>query len=562
MKEAIKYKRRVLVIALMIINIIFISSQGNCLNNEGEQTITIVHTNDIHGRANYEKDSKIIGFAKLKTIIKNEAPDIVVDAGDLYHGYSFATVEEGESIAKIVKNIGYDAMAVGNHDWNYGQDQLKKLEAISGIPIVSSNVSMENGGKFFDKDYVIKEVKGLKIGMFGIIDPNIYTATSPSKLKGIKYDDPYQAAQTTVRTLKGQGCDVVICLAHYTNLEEFVNNVQGIDVVIAGHMHAILNQEINNTLIVETDGYFKNVGILKMTYSNKEHKILNKDEQMIPCDKAVDIQEDEYIKNMINEINKNQSVELKKAVGKAPVDLVGEKLIVRCKETNLGHVITDAYLHETGADISFENGGGIRKTIKAGEITKKDIVDVMPFGNVVVTKKLTGKQIIDCLEISIDLGIKNAQAYAEGDSKKWLPNDGSYMHVGGMKVTYDSSSEYGSRTKNVLIGKDPIDKDKMYTVASNSYIINNLDYPPLAAAEEVGQFAVGDEVLAKYIKDIGVEQSLKGVRMLDVASAEDIKIKKEPVQTGENAGIIIILGFTILFSGLFITKETAHISVN
>ena len=223
--------------------------------------ITIAHTNDIHARNSYDEYNRTIGFPKMKTILNNIGADLVLDAGDLFHGQAFATVENGESIARLVNAVGYDAMTPGNHDWNYGQEQLLKLEQIAGIPVMAGNVVKNSNEKFFNTDYMVKDVDGVKVGVFGVIDPMVYSSTNPALMQGIKYTDMYEYANRIVDELKPQ-CDVIVCLSHMVDHETFAKQVQDVDLLICGHLHVEMSEQVGDTLIVETGEYMHNLSLI------------------------------------------------------------------------------------------------------------------------------------------------------------------------------------------------------------------------------------------------------------------------------------------------------------
>lgn len=489
-------------------------------------TITIAHTNDIHARNSWDEYNRTIGFPKMKTILNQMDADLVVDAGDLFHGQAFATVENGESIAAVVNAVGYDAMTPGNHDWNYGQDQLKKLEQLSGMPVMAGNVVTGGKEKFFDTDYIIKDVDGVKVGVFGVIDPMVYASTNPALMQGIEYTDMYAYADKIVKELKPQ-CDVVVCLSHMVDHEKFAASVNGVDVLVCGHLHVEMSEEINGTLIVESGEYMHNIGEVQLTYSKSENKVTAKNARLISFEDAKDTPEDPQVKDLIDTISKNQDTILNEVVGETPVDLDGEKYHVRAYETNLGRVVTDTYLYETGADIAFENGGGIRASIQKGAVTKRDIINVAPFGNIIVTKQISGKDLLDILESSIDLGMRNALAFS-GESADWPENDGSYLQVGGLTVQYDTEKPLGSRVISVQAAGAPLEPDKLYTVAGNNFIMNSTDYPALAKAKVISEYTTCDDALIKFISTQGVEGSVSSERMIDVTGKDDPEGPTEP----------------------------------
>lgn len=481
--------------------------------------ITIAHTNDIHARSSFDEYNKTIGFPKMKTILNSIGADLVLDAGDLFHGQAFATVENGESIARLVNAVGYDAMTPGNHDWNYGQEQLLKLEQMAGIPVMAGNVIKDGKDKFLDTDYIIKEVDGVKVGVFGVIDPMVYSSTNPALMRGIEYTDMYAYSNKLVNELKEQ-CDVIVCLSHIVDHEAFAKQVNGVDLLICGHLHVEMSEQVGDTLIAETGEYLHNIGEVRLTYSKSSGKLVSKEADLITFEEAKQTAEDPEIKALIEEINEGQASILNEVAGSTPVDLDGEKYHVRAYETNLGRVVTDTYLHETGADIAFENGGGIRSSIEAGDITKRDIINVAPFGNIIVTKQISGQDIIDILESSIDLGIRNALAFS-GESKDWPENDGSYLQAGGLRAEYDTQKPFGSRVQAVTIGGEPIDLDKLYTAAGNNFIMNSTDYPALANAKTVSEYTTCDDALTKFIAASGVEGSVDKERLVDVTGRQE-----------------------------------------
>lgn len=495
---------------------------------DGTVTITVAHTNDIHARNSYDEYNQTIGFPKAKTIVDAMGADLLLDAGDLFHGQAFATIENGESIAQLVNALGYDAMTPGNHDWNYGQEQLKRLEELSGMQIMAGNV-LKDGSEFFDTDYIIKEIEGVKVGVFGVIDPAIYGATNPSLLQGIEYTDMYAYANKMVEQLEQEQCAVIICLSHCVDHEQFANTVNGVDLLICGHLHIELQEEINGTLIVEAGEYMKNIGQVDLVYSKDTDTLVKKEAKLITFEDAAFYQEDPQILSLLTQINDRQIAILDETVGSTPVLLDGEKSQVRTRETNLGRVITDTYLYETGADVAIENGGGIRSSIQQGDITKRDIINVAPFGNIIVTKQISGKDLLDTLELSVDLGIRTAAAFA-GTSTQWPENDGSYLQFGGITAKFDEEKPFGSRVSSVTVGGEPIDMEKMYTVAGNNYIMEDSDYPAIAQAEKISEYTTCDDALTKFISNVGVEGSIDAVRLTNITGQQPTQPQEDPTE--------------------------------
>ncbi|WP_040196748.1 bifunctional metallophosphatase/5'-nucleotidase [Candidatus Soleaferrea massiliensis] len=474
-------------------------------------TIDIVHTNDIHGRSAYQQDA-VVGFDKLKTYIDQQAPDFVLDAGDLFHGQAFATLERGQSIAELVAAVGYDAMTPGNHDWNYGKERLKELGSLANLSILAGNVT--SGGKpFFDGDgSLIKEVDGVRVGVFGVFDPQIQNDTAPGNIQDLTFlDDAAYAAQTAA-ALREQGCEVVIALSHQLYCDEFIAQTTGIDVLIAGHEHATVDTlypdaDGRQVTVVETGKYFENAGNLSITYDTEQNSVAAVWETLLTAGDAKALESDPAVAGLLQTIGERQSERLTQAVGPTGQDLEGRWENLRIGETNLGRVVTQAYLDETGADIAFENAGGIRlgRVLPAGSITYQDVLDIAPFGNYIVTKQITGEAVLSILEQSIEVGLQNKRSYDEwvrtgSDQVRWPDNSGSYLQFGGITAVYDPDKPQGQRVQSVQVGSEALDPDRLYTIATNNFVALGGDYSALAKTPERNQYAACDEVLTRFIQ--------------------------------------------------------------
>ncbi|CZT56293.1 Trifunctional nucleotide phosphoesterase protein YfkN precursor [Eubacteriaceae bacterium CHKCI005] len=489
-----------------------------------EVTVKVVHTNDIHGRSGYQEGT-VFGFEKLATLIQLEDPDLVLDAGDLFHGQAFATLEEGESIAELVKAVGYDAMTPGNHDWNYGKDRLKELGDVAGLPILAGNIT-QDGENFFGGDGTfIKTVDGVKIGVLSVFDPDIKDDTAPRNVEGLTFSDDAQTATQLAEKLRQEGCDIVIALSHQLYCDEFIAQTKGIDVMIAGHEHVVLDESYPDAdgkpvKVVEAGCYFENVGILSITYDPSEDAVVSMEEEVISASQAGDIASDETVSVLLGEIQERQAAQLTQVVGSTGRDLDGRWEELRVEETGLGRLVTAAYLEETGADIAFENAGGIRlgRMLPAGDITCQDIIDISPFGNYIVTKQITGEAVLSILEKSIDIGIRNQESYDQwketgSDQVRWPDDNGSYLQFGGMKVTYDTSKPMGQRVLSVQVGEQPLELDRVYIVATNNYISLGKAFSELADVPELHQYAACDEALIRFVQ--------QGQEKVDTAAANE-----------------------------------------
>ena len=505
------------------------AQDGNDNPPDGTIALTIVHTNDTHGQ--YKNSASTVGFEKVKAIADKENADLILDAGDAFHGLPFATIEQGKSTAELLRAVGYDAVCPGNHDFNYGAAALKALgteepavktedsegradKAQKNFKLLNANVVNASDGQNYFQPYMTKTVTrgeevSVKVGVFGLISPDVYSSTAPENVKDVRFDDAVEAAKKTVSKLKNdEKCDVIIALTHIGMTEkegmlssrDIAKAVPEINVIIDGHTHAQYDEVVGNTLIAQTGAYFSNAGIVKIFYEPDSRRIVNTVGRVISPTDAEAYESNWEVSKIIEDIEARQKPVLNQVVGKTDVPLEGSAIKTYTEETNLGRVITSAYLETTGADIAFENCGGIRASIAAGDITKGSVIGVSPFGNYLVTKKITGADLKSILEKSLEMGANNLKAYQEG-KHEWPANGGgSYLQIGGMKVAYDPARSLDNRLVSVDIGGAPLDLDSTYTVVTNQFVASNASkYPELAVKPELNQYGASEEAVMRYI---------------------------------------------------------------
>lgn len=477
---------------------IIIQAKEREMDNKSD--ITIFHTNDTHGRV--KGDKNIIGIDKISAIKNSVEGSLLIDAGDTLHGLPFATMNKGADIVELMKIAGYDLMAPGNHDFNYGYERLLELSRIANsgenkFEIISSNVLKNN--KPILNPNSIKTINGVKVGFFGLTSEETAYKTNPNNVKGIEFKNTIEAAKEQVKELEKLGADIIIALAHVgtddsteITTEKIAENVEGIDVIVDGHSHSKFENGFeadNDTLIVSTGEYEENLGKVTISFDKNSKEITKKEASLINSSEVSDIVPNAKVTEKIKEIDNAQNEILSQVIGKTDVKLDGERENVRTRETNLGNLLTDAMISNTGAEIAITNGGGIRSSINVGNITKGDVIAVLPFGNFLVTKKLTGEQIKDVLEH----GVKSYPATA-----------GQFTHVSGMKFKFDPNKEEGNRVYSITINDRPIDMNKKYVVATNDFISAGGDgYPHFGSIPTENEFSALDEVLADHIKKLG-----------------------------------------------------------
>lgn len=489
------------------------------ISNEAElaanKEIVLFHTNDTH--------SRVDAFPKMKSYVNGFAGNsLLLDAGDTFHGQSFATLENGSSIAKILNAMGYAAMVPGNHDFNYGQDILRTLGGEANLPLLAVNVK-KNGVVAYD-DVVIKEVNGVKVGILGIATPETAYKTNPLNVVGLDFGTKASIiadAQAAVDALKTQGANVIVALSHLgidptsdVKATDIAEAVTGIDVMIDGHSHSTLDkyEEFNaahKTKITSTGNYLESFGEVRISLDNENNVLDVKPGNVLTKNLT---EEDAEIKGLIDGIKKGQEPILNEIVGETPIDLDGVRENVRSGHTNLGRLITSAMLDETGADIAITNGGGIRDSIKAGQITKGNVIAVLPFGNYIVTKNVTGQDIIDALNATM------------------AKLNGGFPHFAGMNVLTEEYVDEAGKTRwrvvSIEVNGSPIDAEKMYTLATNDFMAAGGDnYTMFGNYPTLNEYSALDEALIKYISKVGAEGIIEVDAEVRLAEAESIEME-------------------------------------
>ena len=489
---------------------------SNTQEKEESNKITILHTNDTHGRL--KADNKIIGIDTVAAIKNNTENSILVDAGDTIHGLPFVTLSKGQDAVDLLNAAGYEYIVPGNHDFNYGYSRLMELfknsvtlkSGENKLRLLASNIN-KDGKSVFEANHIKEmEVNGktVKVGFFGIATQETAYKTNPNNVKGIEFTSPVDAAKEQVEELEKQGADVIVALSHVGTDEssdptayDVIKAVDGIDVYVDGHSHTTFKngEKVNDTLLVSTGEYLSNLGKVEIEL-DENNEVVNATASLITKEEASKVTPDAKVAAKIAEIDKAQGEVLSEVIGKNTIELDGERNSVRFGETNLGNLITDAMMDETGADLAITNGGGIRASIKVGDITKGDIVSVLPFGNFVVTKQLTGAQIKEVLEFGV-------RSYGE--------SLGGFPHVAGIKFVVDPSKPVGDRIISLTINGEALDMNKTYTVATNDFTAaGGDDYPCFADVPTINEYSSLEEILANFIKTLGTVSYTKQGRIL------------------------------------------------
>ena len=511
--------RKFRILALMLVLIMVLAGCGTGNSTPAAKDIVILYTNDAH--CGIEDGMGYQGLSAAKRALLAAGNKVLlVDNGDAVQGDTIGTLSKGEYIIDIMNKLGYDVATPGNHEFDYGMDQFNKLVEKADFDYISCNFVDKDGNPVL-KPYVIKEADGVKIAFVGISTPKTITTSTPTYFQdgngnyiyGFMQDDTgeklYAAVQSAVDAARKEGAKYVIAMAHlgieadcqpWTSSDVIVNT-SGIDVVLDGHSHSTIagdivkNKEGKDVILTSTGTKLANIGCLTITADGKLSSTLINDDG---------------VGETISEIKKGYEEMVNTVVASTKVELTvndpvsGERM-VRRQETNLGDLCADAYRAMSGADIAVVNGGGIRVSIPAGDITYGQIIAVHPFGNEMCVVEATGQQILDALE----MGARNAPGEC-----------GGFLQVSGMSYEIDLnveptvevnadgmftgvSGEY--RVKNVKVGDEPLDLAKTYTLASHNYMLKS-------AGDGMAMFQgctllqdsvmIDNQVLINYIVDV------------------------------------------------------------
>ncbi|APZ52088.1 bifunctional metallophosphatase/5'-nucleotidase [Salipiger abyssi] len=480
-----------------------------------DYALTILHTNDFHSR--FEPISKYDstcaaedndagecfgGSARLMTAIGEAKARsnnyILVDGGDQFQGTLFYTYYKGKLAAEMMNQMGYDAMTVGNHEFDDGPEVLRGFVDSVEFPVLMSNADIS--GEALLADSILKstviERGGEKLGLIGLTPHDTDELASPGP--NVIFTDPVDAVQGEVDRLSEEGVNKIIVLSHsgYKVDIDVANNTTGVDVIVGGHTNTLLGEMdgaegpyptmVNDTAIVSAYAYGKFLGELNVTFDD-DGNIVEASGAPIIMDAAVS--EDEGTKARIAEAAEPLDEIRNEVVAETSEEIVGSRDVCRAMECPMGNLVADAMLDrvkDQGIEIAIANGGGLRASIDAGEVTMGEVLTVLPFQNTLSTFQVTGATVIEALENGVS---------------QMEDGGGRFPQVAGMSFTVDPSAEPGSRISDVMVGGTPIDPEKLYGLVSNNYVRNGGDgYKMFVDAQNAYDFGPDlADVTAEYI---------------------------------------------------------------
>lgn len=499
----------------------------------------IIHTNDVHGRILEEKG--VIGDAKAAAVIEEERSKventIVVDAGDAFQGLPISNSTKGEDRANIMNQVGYDAMAVGNHEFDFGMDQAIKYKETLNFPLLSANTYV-NGARVFEASTIVDKtptVVGDEFVVIGVTTPETAIKTHPKNIEGVTFADPITEVNKVIDEVEARALadnriyNNYIILAHLgvdattpvewrgSTLAEALSQNSKLAgkrvIVIDGHSHTVQSATYgDNVTYNQTGSYLNNIG--KVTLKSEQ---LLGEASLISAADTASVIPDALITELVNEIKVKYEAENDQVViENNPVELNGERSNVRVRETNLGNAVTDAiYAYgQTGfsnkTSLAVTNGGGLRATIaKDQPVTKGDIIAVLPFGNIISQIAVTGQQIQDMFTKSLSSALQTdketGKFILDENGAPLFEASGGFLQISGATVFYNPTLPVKERVLLIGIlnpetGKyDDLDLEKTYYLATNDFLAAGGDgYTMLGGTREEGPSM--DSVFADYLK--------------------------------------------------------------
>ncbi len=526
---------------------------------EMDGKLVILHTNDMHGYYETTESSiGIAGVAAMKDYYEAQGADVLLfDAGDFSQGTTLVNHSKGLAAAEYLAAAGYDAVTFGNHEFDFTFDALKDNAEIlqaGGVQTLAANIVKKNTSTPYFGDRTTFEAGGMKIGVFGLDTAETQTKAAPSNVKDVSFldgEEMFEVAQQQIDALKAEGCDYIIALTHLGVDDESIgrrsydlaNAVTGLDLIIDGHSHTVMDggEVVNDILIVSTGSYLSNIGTVVVDENGTTAKLISCADVNTMLNGEVDAD----VAALVAEDKATVDAYYSGIFAKTEVDLDGNKDPgVRTMETNLGDFSADAYLyagkkyaqeHEMDLNVvgAIANGGGIRASIPAGDISMNTLYTVFPYGNTLALVTISGAELLEVLEASTFCTPAALGGFPQVAGIEFTLNAGVEYQNGEQypESTYYAPAAPGSRVTIESVGGEAFDPAATYTIVVNSFQAEGGDtYYALTRGEVEDTGIVDAEALISYV------DSMDGVIGQEYAqSAGRITIINEPVEPTEPA---------------------------
>ncbi|MCD6310592.1 MAG: bifunctional metallophosphatase/5'-nucleotidase, partial [Candidatus Eremiobacteraeota bacterium] len=461
--------------------------------------VVIITTNDIHGQLQpktnkhmVEPPEKVGGLAYVATVIKDIERDypgkyLLIDIGDFAQGTIESNSFIGRPVLEFMNYCGYDAMCMGNHEFDWGVEKMGETLKDAKFPILCANVIEEKTGKLipYCKPYVIKNINGVKIGLIGVLTPVTKKIVKAENIKGYDIEEPADVVNRLVPILRTKGAKLIIVMSHCGLAEdrEMAKKIKDVQLIAGGHSHSFIMkpEKVNDILITQCGckGYY--VGKLLLEVDKETGKIVKYNEDyMIPVINK-EITPDPEMVEMVAKYREKVKPIMERTIGEIDMDLDNDRAY-KGLDSKIGNLITDGLRSQTESDIAFYNAGGIRSSFKKGKICFGDVFAVLPFDDAVVTMDLTGKQVKEIL--------------VHGFNKKGV------VQFSGLTVTYDPAKEGEERIVKVMVGDEPLEPGKIYRVTTTAFLATGGDgYDTFLGGKNVKYGDFARDVFSFYLKN-------------------------------------------------------------
>ena len=504
--------------------------------------VTILQLNDVYQIAPVDRGRRG-GMARVSTLqseIRAQSPNtLFLLAGDFISPSVASRFFKGEQMVAALNASGLDIATLGNHEFDFGSDVLRERMKESRFAYTIANVLDKKTGKPFGgaQAYIIREIGGVRVGVFGLLLPETETMSNPGPL--VRFEDPLAVGKRMTSLLRRQGVDIVIALTHLPMRDDKRLALEAdIDLIVGGHEHELLESMAGRTPILKMGSDARNLGRIdfnlvartrggaKGTRGAARYAVESIDWQAVPVTDA--IKEDPKVAEIVARYEKQLNEGLGEIIGNTTVALDARAGVLRRAESNLGNFLGDVYREALGSDLALVNSGSIRSdtTYGPGEISKKDVLTILPFENILVKVRITGAHLKRLLENGVSVAGQE---------------DGRFPQVSGMKFEYDPGRPVGSRVTMIEINGAPADPAKTYTMALSAYVLGGGDGYDFKGAEVIVKPEDGPvepDVLMEAIRKRGTISPQVEGRIKDARSSNRTSLLFSlPAKRGAAAGL-------------------------
>ena len=429
--------------------------------------VTLLQVNDVYQISPVDRGARggLARVAEIRRRVMRESPNtLFLLGGDTIAPSVASNIFKGRQMVATWNVSGLDASVLGNHEFDFGPEVLLERMKESRFKWLGSNVIDRRTRRPFGDmpPFLVVETGGVKIGLLGLLTPETKCSSKPSA--DVEFRNPCQTTKEIIPQSRAPGANEIVAVTHLSMREDkdLARCAPGIDVILGGHEHALLQSLSGRTPIFKVGSDARNVGRIDLHVSPATNAVESIDWEIIPV--TSETLDEPRTAAVVAEYEKQLSAELDKPVGATAVELDARQATNRSRETNLGSYIADSYKAWAGSDVALINSGSIRSntTYGPGTLTKRDLLSILPFENHVVKIEATGAQIRAAVEHGVSLVTESLE-------------EGRFPQVAGLRFTYDGRRPAGQRVVEVTINGQPLDDRKTYTLAANAYLVGGGD---------------------------------------------------------------------------------------